>query len=203
MHFFPESYAAYRYDADRRRDRAPETPPAARSVTAFWREAGPAQWFAKNPDFDRDFAERFDDLYTEAAGGALAPWLDTAEGALALVILLDQYPRNAFRGMAQMYATDPLARRIADTAIAAGHDRAVDNAVALFFYMPFAHSEMIADQARAVTLCQRLGEEVAAHARHHRDLILRFGRFPHRNPILGRRMTEEEQRFLDEGGYRG
>lgn len=102
-----------------------------------------------------------------------------------------------------MYATDRMARDVADAAVRAGHDRAVDDGMALFFYLPFAHSECLEDQDRAVALASRLPEPSPTHARRHRDIIRRFGRFPHRNPILGRTMTAEEQRYLDEGGYQG
>jgi uncharacterized protein (DUF924 family) len=160
-------------------------------------------WFAKEPAFDRDFRERFLATHNAAAGGGLAGWLSSAEGALALAILLDQFPRNAFRGTPQMYATDESARAVADAAIGAGHDRAVDDEMALFFYLPFAHSEHLADQERAVALAARLPEPSPSHSRRHRDIVRRFGRFPHRNPILGRAMTAAEQRYLDEGGYNG
>ena len=175
----------------------------ADAVVAFWREAGPALWFAKNPDFDRRFRTRFLQHYEAAARGQLNGWTSNANGALALVILLDQYPRNAFRGTRRMYETDAQARAAAQRAIAAGFDRLVDQNLALFFYLPFAHSESIADQDRAVQLVERLGEPNLSRARHHRDIILRFGRFPHRNPILGREMWPEKQRYLYEGGFSG
>jgi uncharacterized protein (DUF924 family) len=175
----------------------------AASVVDFWRQAGPALWFAKDPEFDRTFRERFLPLHEAAARGQLKPWLATADGALALLILLDQFPRNAFRGTPRMYATDALAREAASAAIAAGHDLMVEKELALFLYLPFGHSEDLADQERSVALAQRLGEPNLSHARGHREIIRRFNRFPHRNPILGRRMTREEQRFLDEGGYAG
>ena len=180
-----------------------DTPAEAESVVAFWRAAGPDMWFAKDPDFDRRFRELFLALHEAAAACTLANWSDTSQGALALAILLDQFPRNAFRGTPRMYATDALARAVADVAVRAGHDRAVDDDMAPFFYLPFAHSESLADQDRAVALAARLPEPSPTNSRRHRDIVRRFGRFPHRNPILGRTMTTEEQRFLDEGGYQG
>ena len=102
-----------------------------------------------------------------------------------------------------MYATDAKARRIAAAAIDAGHDQAVPKDLRLFFYLPFGHSEDLADQERSVALCAPSGQPDSAHAKRHRDIVRRFGRFPHRNPILGRAMTPEEQRYLDEGGYAG
>ena len=175
----------------------------AGAVIAFWREAGPKMWFAKDPEFDRRFRERFAGLYAAARSGALEHWLESADGSLGLVLLLDQYPRNSFRGTSSMYDTDAAARRAADIAIAAGHDRAVEPAMQVFMYLPFGHSENLADQERAVALVGRLGEPSLSHATRHRDIIRRFGRFPHRNPILGRAMTPEEQRYLDNGGYSG
>ena len=175
----------------------------AGAVIAFWREAGPTMWFAKDPEFDRRFRERFARLYAAAKSGALDHWLESADGSLGLILLLDQYPRNSFRGTTMMYDTDPAARRAADIAVAAGHDRIVEPAMQVFMYLPFGHSENLADQERAVALVRRLGEPSLSHATRHRDIIRRFGRFPHRNPILGRVMTLEEQRYLDNGGYSG
>jgi uncharacterized protein (DUF924 family) len=182
---------------------APSPPAEACSVIDFWREVGPKMWFAKDSDFDRLFRERFLARHDAAARGEFAGWLATPEGALALVLLLDQYPRNAFRDTTRMYATDALARDVADAAIAAGHDRAVENDLAVFFYLPFGHSESLSDQERCVELAARLGDPNHSRARHHCDIVRRFGRFPHRNAILGRVTTAEEQRYLDEGGYKG
>lgn len=119
------------------------------------------------------------------------------------MLLLDQFPRNAFRGTPRMYASDVRARAVAATAVASGYDRIVEPGLQLFLYLPFAHSERLADQERSVALVARLGSPDIDHARGHRDIIRRFGRFPHRNPILDRLMTPAEQRFLDEGGYSG
>jgi uncharacterized protein (DUF924 family) len=122
---------------------------------------------------------------------------------LALVLLLDQFPRNAFRGTSRMFASDAMAREVASAAIDAGHDRAVEAGLQVFFYLPFAHSENLADQERSVALNLRLGEPGLSDAEGNRLIVKRFGRFPHRNPILGRAMTPEEQLFLDEGGFAG
>jgi uncharacterized protein (DUF924 family) len=172
-------------------------------VIAFWCEAGPSLWFAKDDAFDRRFRDTFMEAHDAACRGELDFWQQTPGGALALILLLDQYPRNAFRGTVRMYGSDAKARQTADAAIASGHDRHIDADLRLFFYLPFAHSEQLADQERSVALCRELGEENLAHAQGHHGIVKRFGRFPHRNPILGRVMTAEEQRFLDEGGYRG
>lgn len=179
------------------------TPERAREVVRFWQAAGPKTWFARDDAFDRHFRDTFEADHVAAAEARLADWARTAEGALALVILLDQFPRNAFRGTPRMFATDAQARRVADAAIAAGHDMMVVQALRLFFYLPFEHAEDLADQERAVALIGPLGAELLTYALLHRDVISRFGRFPHRNPILGRPMTQEEQRFLDEGGFQG
>lgn len=175
----------------------------AEEIVAFWHAAGQDLWFAKDPAFDARLRERFMAAHAAAAAGALDALAVRASGALALTLLLDQFPRNAFRGTPRMYATDAQARAVAQTAIAAGHDRAVDPVLQVFFYLPFAHSEDHADQDRAVALAARLGAPHAAHAEHHRDIVRRFGRFPHRNAILGRATRAEEQRYLDAGGYAG
>jgi uncharacterized protein (DUF924 family) len=176
---------------------------AASAVVDFWRVAGPTMWFAKDANFDREFRERFLATHEAAARGELAAWQATPHGALALLILLDQFPRNAFRGTPRMYATDVMAREVAAAAVKAGHDQAMSGELRLFFYRPFGHSEDVADQERSVVLAQRLGEPNLSHAKGHRDIVRRFGRFPHRNPILGRAMTPQEQQFLDDGGYSG
>ena len=180
-----------------------KVPAEARAVVEFWREAGPSLWFAKDDTFDKRFRHRFLAAHEAAARGELAGWARSADSTLALVILLDQFPRNAFRGTARMYATDGHARLVADAAINAGHDQVYDFGLAKFFYLPFAHSEDFADQERSVALVRRLGEPDLSHAQRHREIVRRFGRFPHRNPILGRTMTPEEQHYLETGGYKG
>lgn len=182
---------------------APSNRIDAEAVVQFWEEAGPGRWFAKDETFDRQFRERFKQEYALAASGMLKAWEQTPRGALALILLLDQYPRNSFRGSPEMYATDVAARAAADRAIAAGHDRQIGPALRRFVYLPFGHSELFADQERSVALAKTVGEDDVRHAEHHRDIIRRFGRFPHRNPILGRTMRPEEQKYLDEGGYKG
>jgi uncharacterized protein (DUF924 family) len=179
-------------------------PPAeARKVVAFWREAGPGLWFAKDAEFDRQFRVRFLALHERAAKGELEDWLMTADGAFALILLLDQFPRNAFRGAPQMYATDTLARDMAKRAIAAEYDLDWPVDERKFFYMPFAHAESLADQQRSLALCKRLSARDGANAQRHHDIIARFGRFPHRNAILGRATSSDEQAYLDGGGYAG
>ncbi|RYF38439.1 MAG: DUF924 family protein [Comamonadaceae bacterium] len=182
---------------------APSSSTTAAEVTAFWREAGPSRWFKKDADFDADFRERFLAAHEEAARGAFEGWAESAEGTLALLILLDQFPRNAFRGTARMFATDGQALAIARRAVEGGLDQQVELALRNFIYLPFMHSEALADQERAVELTQPLGPEPYRFAILHRDIIACFGRFPHRNALLGRATTAGEQRFLDEGGFAG
>lgn len=178
-------------------------PTTPQEVLAFWREAGPQRWFRRNDAFDAEIRDRFLAAHEAAASGGLRHWLDDAGGALALVLLLDQFPRNAFRGTPRVYATDAQARTIADAALAAGFDRQVDAALRRFFYLPFMHSEDLADQERSLALNADAGEDALRWARHHRDVVARFGRFPHRNAVLGRDSTPEEARFLAEGGFTG
>lgn len=180
-----------------------EAPPEAAAVVDFWREAGPSLWFAKDAAFDQRFREHFLPLHEAAVRGELRSWQTTAEGSLALLILLDQFPRNAFRGSPRMYASDAQACAVADAAIAHGHDLAIEPALRMFVYLPFGHSEDLTDQQRSVRLCTPLGEPNLSHAKHHLDIVQRFGRFPHRNQILGRTSTPEEVRYLAEGGYAG
>lgn len=175
----------------------------AAALLRFWRAAGPERWFAKDPALDARFRDRFLRAHDAAARGELAGWPASPEGLLALVLLTDQFPRNAFRGSARMYATDALARRHARAALVLGCIDAVEPALRLFFCLPFAHSEDVADQELSVRLHQRLGEPWLAHARGHRDIVRRFGRFPHRNALLARATTAEEQAFLDAGGFAG
>lgn len=172
-------------------------------IVAFWRNAGPAAWFAKDLAFDQRFRDEFLDLHMACARREHDDWLNTAEGALALMLLLDQFPRNAFRGTAHMFATDPLARYYAEKALQAGHDHQIDSDLRAFMYLPLEHSEAPADQARSVALFEPLGATWLPYAITHRDIIERFGRFPHRNAVLGRHTTPQEQAFLDSGGFAG
>ncbi len=173
-------------------------------VLAFWELAGPERWFARNESFDANFRQHFIEAHHAAARRECEDWLHTADGALALLILLDQFPRNCFRGSAHAYATDGLALHYAKGAVAAGFDRQVTPNLRVFFYLPFEHAEDPAEQARSVALHAALpGEDASKWALEHQDIIRRFGRFPHRNAALGRETTPEEQRFLDEGGFAG
>jgi len=174
------------------------------SVLAFWRAAGPDKWFEKDTAFDKDIRARFLETYDAAVAGKLSGWEQTAEGALALTIVLDQFPRNMFRDNARTYAADPQARAVAERAIERGFDQKVPPSERQFFYLPFEHSEAMADQERSCALCAATGDaDLLKWAQLHADIIRRFGRFPHRNAILGRATTAEEQAFLDGGGFKG
>ena len=171
---------------------------SAAEILEFWfAEAVKPLWFASTPEFDAALRERFLATYRAAATGQLEDWERTPLGALALVIVLDQFPLNLFRGQPESFATEAAARVVADRAIARGSDLEMSPEQRLFLYLPFMHGEALADQERSVRLFQQAGlEESLRFARHHRDLIRRFGRFPHRNAILGRESTPEEIAYL-------
>jgi uncharacterized protein (DUF924 family) len=176
-------------------------PEEAGAVLAFWFAAGnETRWFRADPSFDEALAERFAPLVPRAAGGAFDSWLDDPWSTLALLLLVDQIPRNVHRGTPFAFAFDAKAREVARAALARGHHLAVPERVRLFFYLPFEHSEDPADQDRAVELCRQLGDEALRWAEAHRAVIRRFGRFPHRNAILGRPSTVAETAFLAEPG---
>lgn len=176
---------------------------AIAEVIDFWQAAGPAAWFTKDPDFDLRFREHFLQAHMAAARRELDHWASSPNGGLALLILLDQFPRNAFRGTAHMFATDPLALHFAEAIVEAGFDTLVDPALRLFCYLPFEHSESLTDQERSVLLHSGLDASLRHYAEDHHRIIARFGRFPHRNASLGRATTAQEQAFLDEGGFAG
>jgi uncharacterized protein (DUF924 family) len=176
---------------------------APAAIVAFWREAGPDRWFKKDVAFDDEIKRRFLATHEAAAAGRLTDWEQSAEGALALLILLDQFPRNMFRSEARAFATDPLARAVTSRAILNGFDGAFPD-MRGFFYLPFEHSENLADQERGLALYKAVGDEDGLKwAVLHADIIRRFGRFPHRNAVLGRITTPDEQAFLDGGGFAG
>jgi uncharacterized protein (DUF924 family) len=173
-------------------------------ILAFWREAGHEHWYTKNATFDADVRRQFFGLWQRAAAGELSSWETSDDGALALVIILDQFPRNMFRDDAMTYSTDPQALETASRAIARGAEARIDPILLEFLYMPFMHSEQLSDQLRCVELFRKVGDvDNIGYAQDHADIIRQFGRFPHRNRILGRTTTPEEQAFLDSGGFSG
>lgn len=174
-----------------------------KTVTDYWlAEVGPKGWYAATPALDADIRARFAGAWAAAQTGAFADWAATPEGALALVILADQFPRNMFRDDARSFSTDPLAVRLAEAAIASGHDLATPPPARQFFYLPFMHAEDAALQARGIALfAGRMPGDNLRHARAHAEVIARFGRFPWRNAALGRASTAEELALLAEGGY--
>ncbi|MDB5397598.1 MAG: hypothetical protein JWM91_5104 [Rhodospirillales bacterium] len=177
-------------------------------IIAFWREAGPERWFAIDRDFDAVIRARFERAHLAASAGVDQAWAESAEGALAFLLLTDQFPRNLYRESAHAFATDPLARHMAEQALARGFDMATEALVRMFFYLPFQHHEDAASQARSVELFTRHSEltgdsEGLRHARHHAETIARFSRFPHRNVLLGRDSAPEERAYLARGGFTG
>ncbi len=179
-------------------------------VLEFWFAGMPNRfrdiWFQKDEEFDARCAEGFSLAVDAALDGALDPWADTPQGALALVLLLDQFPRNIHRGSHLAFAGDAHARHIAAAAIHAGHDRKLTPVQRMFLYLPFEHSESEADQEKSVVLFESLADKVSEgpmvvlYAHKHRDVIRRFGRFPGRNAALGRESTAEEETYLAETG---
>ncbi|MBF9029816.1 DUF924 family protein [Rhodobacterales bacterium HKCCE3408] len=175
-------------------------------VVRFWCDTcGPDKWYAQEEELDAEIRARFGDAVLSAQQGGLADWEGTPQGSLALLILIDQFSRNIFRGSGQSFAGDARAREIARAAIAADHDLVIPYPERVFFYMPFVHSEDLADQDEGVRLEEeRLGpegSEYVLHAKVHREIIRRFGRFPYRNEALGRETSAAEREFLETGGY--
>ena len=176
----------------------------ADDVIAFWLTAGEARWFTKNAAFDGALSVRFRDTLANARGGACDHWAETPRGALGLVILLDQFSRNLHRGSPMAFAADARALRLAKSVAGMGWHRAFPPPLAMWFIMPFEHAEDIDAQHRAVGHFQSMGlPDMQHYAQIHLDIIARFGRFPHRNPILGRPSTDAENAFLKAGGFAG
>ncbi|MEP9354391.1 DUF924 family protein [Xanthobacter sp. KR7-65] len=176
------------------------------AVLDFWQKAGPQKWFDGGPAFDAEVRTGLLPAFEAAAGSALDSWQGTAPGALARIILLDQVPRNVFRGTPRAFATDAMALAGAERAVDRGFDKdpSIPEALRSFFYLPFMHAEDKGTQARCVALYRVLGNaENLEYALIHKDAIDRFGRFPHRNAILGRPSTPEEEAYLKDGGFSG
>ena len=173
-------------------------------ILGFWTNAGPAKWYKHVHAFDEAIRLKFEPTHHAAARGEYDAWTATPEGALALLILLDQFPRNLYRNSGHAFATDGKARSLARAAVSEGFHRQVEPELAQFFLLPFEHSESLADQDEGLGHAEALGDpELVKWHKIHRDIIVRFGRFPHRNAALGRTTTPEEQAFLDDGGFAG
>jgi uncharacterized protein (DUF924 family) len=171
-------------------------------VLEFWfAEDTRPLWFAPRPDFDRAIRQRYGETFARAAAGELTSWEDSPEGCVALCLLLDQMPRHMFRGTSRAFASDDKAVAVAERAVSRGFDHRLSSSYKTFLYMPFMHSERLADQLRAVALFDSAGlSEARDYAKDHLSIIRQFARFPHRNAILGRSSTPEELEFLAQHG---
>ena len=175
-------------------------------ILQFWLdETGPEGWYKGSDALDQEIRDRFEDAWERSTEGAYSLWLTYPSGALAYLILTDQFPRNMFRGTPKAFETDPLALAVAKIAIKKDWDLKIDEPARQFFYLPLMHSECITDQERCIRLIltrmPETGQENLLHAKAHRDVIRKFGRFPFRNEALDRRPTECELEFLENGGY--
>ena len=184
----------------------PMTPNAAVEILDFWiGEIGPEGWYQGGPELDERIRSRWQARWTEARAGGLVPWHATPEGALAYIILTDQFPRNMFRDDPRAFATDGLALQAAGKTIYRRWDMRLPEPERQFFYLPLMHSESQSDQDRCVRLMLTRMPETGLpnllHARAHREVIRRFGRFPYRNDALRRDSTAEERAFMEAGGY--
>ncbi|MBL4629600.1 MAG: DUF924 domain-containing protein [Roseicyclus sp.] len=175
----------------------------AGAVLAFWDAAGPAKWYSQDDEFDQAIRDQFGATWQAADDGTLEDWAVDARGALGLVILLDQFPRNMFRDDPRAFATDARGLEVSRKMLANGWDLEIPVPARQFAYLPFMHSEAMADQDLCCDLMDTRMESGTndLHAHTHREIIARFGRFPYRNGPLEREMTAEEQAFIDEGGY--
>ena len=171
-------------------------------IHSFWfEECSEKQWFEKDQEFDRLIQKRFGPLVEAASMGKLEDWHETPRGALAYILLLDQFTRNIYRGSGQAFAADAKARAAAIKVLVEGYDLDFPDREKTFLYLPFEHSEELEDQERCVALFEALGDDkLTDYAVRHRDIIARFGRFPHRNDVLGRESTDAEQEFLKQPG---
>ncbi|MEM8834078.1 MAG: DUF924 family protein [Pseudomonadota bacterium] len=173
-------------------------------IINFWfEETQPPQWFQKDEKFDQEIQQRFGNAYQQAVTGEFDDWKQTAEGALAFCILLDQFPRNMFRDTPQAFATDAKALAVSKYAVEQGLDQQLEQKKRWFLYLPYEHSEDLADQQKSVDLFAEMKEEnpiAYDYAVRHKDVIDQYGRFPHRNKILGRDNTPEEEKYLSQDG---
>lgn len=175
---------------------------SANEIIDFWRKAGPKAWFKRDDAFDAQIRAKFEPTYEAATAGKLDVWALAPDSALALIIVLDQFPRNLFRNDPRAFATDDKTLGIVNSVMAAGLDRKMPEDLISFCYMPLMHAENLAAQRRCVEQMERLGhDDTVKFAKIHLDVIEKFGRFPHRNAALGRKTTPEEQAFLNAGGF--
>ncbi len=170
-----------------------------RDVIDFWfSDRVRKLWFNSTPEFDRELRESYRETWEKAKRGELDHWKQSAEGCLALVVILDQFPLNMFRDTAESYSTEAQSREVARHALALEFDRSLESGQRAFLYMPFMHSEDLADQKLALELFDQPGlESNLRFARHHHDIVAKYGRFPHRNAALGRDNTEAESEYLN------
>ena len=176
----------------------------AQDVLNFWTEAGPKKWWMKDSEFDAEISRQFGGLYEQACKGELDHWAESPDGALALILLLDQFSRNLHRNSPLAFAQDNKCADLTRSQIASGADHHLPADIRPFCYMPLMHSENLEDQNLGLEMMEKFGVEGNVKAAvEHRDIIAKFGRFPHRNSVLGRETTPEEQAFLDDGGFAG
>lgn len=176
--------------------------PSPFDILDFWWKAGPPKWFQRSDAFDAEIRDNYLAAYQHAADGHLDSWCATPHGMLALILLIDQFPRNMFRDDPQTFATDGKALELAQLSLERGFHRAFPNPAKAFFFLPFEHAEDMPAQETSVDLFrEHTDEQGLLYALIHLDVIRRFGRFPHRNKVLGRETTAEEQRYLDTGGF--
>ncbi|WP_350335454.1 DUF924 family protein [Coralliovum pocilloporae] len=173
-------------------------------VIEFWWGLGEDGWFRKDEQLDQEMRDRFSDLHHQALNGSYREWESGFAGRLALVLLLDQFSRNMFRGTSDAYSGDQDALRIARLALEAEDDRALPMPHRRSYYMPFMHSEDLEDHTVCIDCHERLGDANGLKwAKHHADIVRTFGRFPHRNAILGRTSSPDEEAFIKKGGFAG
>ncbi|AOU97224.1 hypothetical protein BI364_03730 [Acidihalobacter yilgarnensis] len=175
-------------------------------ILAYWySESIRAQWFCATPELDAEIRQRYEEVWRQAHAGGMAAWRDTPEGALALAIILDQFPLNMFRGSARAFSSEREAVQLVHASIARGFDKKLPVSKRIFMYMPLMHSEVLADQDASVCLFEVAGLlDNLKFAKHHREIVRRFGRFPHRNALLGRVSTQEEHAYLNsEEAFKG
>jgi uncharacterized protein (DUF924 family) len=171
-------------------------------IIEFWQKAGPDKWFVSDPEFDQEIKSRFSHLPDQVLAGKYDKWAEQASECLALILVLDQFPRNIFRGSPKAFAFDGTAKEVATKIIDQGFDQSYQLPLKRFLYLPFMHSEKLEDQRHCIKLCEKANDPDGVNfGQIHLDVIEKFNRFPHRNEVLGRQSTPEEIKFLQEGGF--